>query len=474
MKVILRDYQVRAIQGLRAEFCKGNKRTILVLPTGGGKTTVAAEMIKGAVSKSNRVLFLAHRTELIDQASARLDTYEIDHGIIQSGTLRAKPTAQVQVASIQTLVNRQLPPADLVIVDESHRARSESYLKILCQYPEAAVIGLTATPIRLDGKGLGDLFSAMVEAATVEELIASGVLIPPRVFVPSAPDLAGIKTTAGDYNQGQLADVMDKPHLVGDIIEHWLDLAQGRQTVVFAASVEHSLHLRDAFRKEGVSAEHIDGCTNKHERKRILDDLANGRIQVVTNMGVLTEGWDCPSCSCGVLARPTKSLGLYLQEVGRIMRCAPGKTDAILLDHAGCTFEHGVASESREWELTPSKKKKPSAPSIKNCPMCYAVTASMAIRCPECGYVWETLRSEGHNEIAQIDGRLEEYDPEKHRKQHWLGKFFPKDPKHPTAQEKQRLYDYLANKAKQKDYAKGWIAHKYREVMGVWPRGLAS
>lgn len=497
MAVKLRPYQEEALVGIRAEIFKGHKRIVLVIATGGGKTTVAAELIKGAVAKSNPVLFLAHRTELIDQASARLDTYDIDHGIIQAGTLRAKPRALVQVASVQTLGNRSLPPATMIIVDEGHRTLGKSYLKILAAYPDALVLLLTATPIRLDGRGLGDVCTAMVEPVTVRELIDQGTLIEPRVFVPSKPDLSKVKIDKGDYHQGQLAALMDTPHLVGDVVGTWREKAAGRPTVVFASSVEHSMHLRDAFKEAGVRAEHIDGNTNKAMRKSVIQLLNTGMVEVVCNVGVLTEGWDYPPLSCVVLARPTKSLSLYLQMIGRGSRPSPetGKTDFLVLDHAGCTFEHGLMGDVREWTLDPKKKKKPAAPSIKNCPSCFAVCASGTMQCPECGYTWDKPKEATRSNLPETrDGRLVEFGKkfcpqcdaddveeaatvcmwcghvfEVKKKPHWLDRFKPAEGEEWTEERKRALFDYLCDYGMRKGYKAGYVGIQYKNLVGKWP-----
>jgi superfamily II DNA or RNA helicase len=230
------------------------------------------------------------------------------------------------------------PPADLVVVDEAHHVLAQSYKRILEIYPRAIVLGLTATPCRGDGRGLGNAFDVLIEAASVGDLVEQKYLVPTVVYAPVRPDLTGIQVKRGDYVEEQLAARMNTAQLVGDIVEHWHRLAGPRRTVVFATGVGHSRHIRDEFRRAGVLAEHLDGSTPTDERDRILAQLAAGQIDVVTNAMVLTEGWDSPSVSCLVLARPTKSLGLYRQMVGRVLRPAPGKTDALILDHADpCT-----------------------------------------------------------------------------------------------------------------------------------------
>ena len=212
-------------------------------------------------------------------------------------------------------------------------------------YPDARIIGLTATPCRMDGRGLGNVFQELVQCPDVAELTRMGFLVPAKVFAPVRPNLKGVRVRAGDYVEGDLAQRVNTNKLVGDIAQHWFRLGERRKTVVFAVNVAHSLHIRDEFRKAGVLAEHLDGTTPREHRKRILKELATGKINLISNVGVLGEGWDCPEVSCAILARPTKSLGLFRQMIGRILRPAPGKTDAIVLDHAGGVFAHGLPDD---------------------------------------------------------------------------------------------------------------------------------
>jgi DNA repair protein RadD len=312
-------FQSAVIGRIWAAIEAGQRRILLVSPTGSGKTVIAGDIVANAATRGQRVLFLVHRRELTKQAARKLHAVGVDHGIIQAG-FPPRLGERVQVASVQTLHARavrtatiEMPEADIVFVDEAHHVRARTYRRILEAYPNAIVIGLTATPCRGDGRGLGNAFDVMVECPQTAELIAGGYLVKPRIYAPSQPDLRGVRVERGDFVESQLAARVNTNHLVGDIIEHWHKLAERRRTVVFACGVAHSIHLRDEFRRSGVLAEHIDASTPVDERDAILAGLDKGTVEVICNAMVLTEGWDQPSASCLVLARPTKSLGLYLQ-----------------------------------------------------------------------------------------------------------------------------------------------------------------
>ena len=448
----LRPYQERGIAAVRAEIARGVRRVLMVLPTGGGKTVVAASIIAGAVRKSKRALFLAHRRELIDQCYGKLLASGLSRehlGTILAGDPRARPHAPVQVASVQTLVGRRHPPADLIFVDEAHHTTARTYERILESYPGAVVVGLTATPCRGDGRGLGDAFGALVQVAQFGDLAAEGFLIVPTVYSTRHPvDLSAVKSTAGDYNLHDLDEALNRRELVGDIVAHWQEHAAGRTTVVFAASVGHSRAIVEQFVEAGVRAEHLDGTTDDDERAAILARLATGETTVVANFGVLTEGWDLPRCKCVVLARPTKSKGLYLQMAGRGLR-PDGDTPALLLDHAGCVLAHGFPQDDQEWSLE-SKKKRPGAAPVKTCPSCYAALPTGTLVCPECGHVFESPPRE---EIETVDGALVQVVP----------------PSTLPVAVRRAWYEATVATAASRGWKVGAARHRYREKFGAWP-----
>lgn len=468
----LRPYQIEVIQKCRDAFASGIRRILLVAPTGAGKTVLSAEMVKTAIEKNRRVLFMVHRRELLGQAASKLHAIGIDAGTIAAG-FEPRPMQMVQVASISTLHARamrsakiNLPQADLVIVDEAHHSTAKTWHSIMDAYPQAAIVGLTATPCRGDGRGLGTIFETLVECPDVSELVRLGYLTGTRVYAPGAPDLTGVKITAGDYNEKGLAAVMNQDQLVGDVVLHWQHHAEGRKTLVYAVDVAHSMHIRDEFCHAGISAGHIDGTTPPEERDAILSQLRRGTLDVVSNCQVLTEGFDCPDVGCVVLARPTKSFGLYRQIVGRGLRPSPEKADnlCIVIDHAGATLEHGFVDEPVEWTLDEDKRAASKT---------VAKAAEQRVRklvdCPECGSVrWQGRpcscgwRPPGHGEGKPfMDGDLVEIDRN--------GNVRKAGAKKAAGFEPESFYRQVLGYSRERGYSDGWAAHKYREKFGQWP-----
>ena len=391
----LRDYQINDIAKIDAALDAGVK-ALYVLPTGAGKTVVAANIIEKSAEAGQRVLVITHRREILKQTSLKL---LVEHGLIQAG-LNVDLEYKVQVASIQTLWARcmrtgkvPLPAADLIIIDEAHHCAARTWKKILDEYPNARLIGLTATPCRADGRGLGNFFDQIVEGPQIPELIARGYLVPTVYYAPanSQPNLKGIKTVAGDYAKHQLSARMNRDDLVGDIVTNWHKFGERRKTLVFCVDVKHSVHVCEEFIKSGVKAEHVDGSTLKLERDAIIGRLLSGETEVVTNCMVFTEGFDPPAVGTIVLARPTKQLGLFRQMAGRGLRPAPDKPNLILIDHSGAVFRHGLLEDPIHWTLDISKKADNPTHAKRD-----QQAISRLVECSQCGALRKGGEACGH------------------------------------------------------------------------------
>lgn len=403
-----------------------------------GKTTIFSYVTHSAVAKDRTVFLLCHRAELVKQIAATLARFETQHQIIAPGPIiRQAQVAQFKahgrtyvhrdarayVASVQTLVKRlddpALPVPDIIVVDECHHLIQDStWGRIVERYPQAKILPVTATPIRLDGKGLGvgagGFADDMIMGPTMRELIDGGYLSPYRIFAPpNLLDLKGVRTRAGDYAKDQLAEAVDKPKITGDLVEHYQRLAAGRRAIVFCVSVSHAQHVADAFQAAGVAAEVLDGSQDAGERDARIKRFESGETLVLTSCDIVSEGFDLPAIEVAILARPTQSLSLYLQQVGRALRVFPGKAEAIILDHVGAVITHGLPDEDREWSLDGVKRGKretpandngePGVASVSTCPKCYTVHLP-APECPTCGHVYPVRE----RKIETTDGQLQE------------------------------------------------------------------
>jgi superfamily II DNA or RNA helicase len=446
----LRPYQIAAIDRLRQAFAAGHKRVVLQLCTGAGKTVVAAEMIRNSVAKGKRCLFICDRIELIEQTSRRFDAEGIPHGVIQGQHERWQPHQPVQVCSIQTLARRRrFPEVHFMVWDECHSQYSAGN-KIMETWNNVPMVGLSATPW---SKGLGKHWQHLIVGATTSDLIEQGYLVPFTVYGPPGPDLSNVHTVAGEYHQGELGQAADKPRLIADIVRTWLMRGEDRQTICFATNIAHSKHIVAEFVGHGIRAEHIDAYSDTDDRRATLDRFRRGETRIVSSVDILSKGFDEPSASCMIAARPTKSLILHVQQVGRCLRPAPGKQSAIILDHAGNTERLGFVSDPLPDTLDDGKHKESSQrkvedrpePLPKTCPKCHFMRPAKVHVCPACGH-----KPERQNKVVVEAGELV--------------KFAKAD----TATKKQ-WYAMLLYNARKHGWRDGAADHAYRAKFGVWP-----
>lgn len=449
MKNNLRQYQVDCISHLRQSIAKGHKHIVLQMATGAGKTTVASEMIRLANMKGKKCLFLADRIELVEQTSKRFDYEGLPHGIIMADHPRYEPHSPNQICSPQTLARRKIPQADVVIIDECHVVYGV-HKKMMAALPDAVFIGLSATPFT---KGLGKLYSDLVVGATTIDLTNKGYLVATKVFAPSKPDLTKLRMIGGDYDEKELFARVNKPKLIADVVDTWIKLGENRPTIGFGVNVIHSQAICHEFRNRGIRAEHIDSYMPKAERERKVSDFKSGYIRILFNVGILDKGFDYPEASCLIMARPTKSLMLYIQQAGRVLRTHESKMDAIILDHAANTEQHGFVTDDLPQELDNGAKQKKEVSKKKAdvsiCQSCAFVKPPKTFKCPLCGFA-PIKKDTG---VITEKGELVE-----------VGRT--------TTQDKQKTYSELLYIEVFKPYKKGFAANMYRNKYGVWPKGL--
>lgn len=474
----LRPYQALNKAQIRQAF-RHARRVMYQAGTGSGKTVTAADIVRSAVDKGTVVWFIAHRRELIEQAHRTFHECGIQAGIIMAGH-RYNPSATVQVCSIDTLRERLLKndrllvvhPPQMIVIDEAHRSLSPSYLNLLDKYPNAFLLGLSATPVRSDGRGLGHVYDQMVQSPPVAELIEQGWLVQPRYFTGATADMQGVKLHDYDYAAGEREARMNNAQLRGDVVEQWLRHGDNRKTIVFASGVKHSLALRDDFEAAGVPAMHIDGNTLNSERMELIEEFRRSdKYKILCNCMIVTEGFDVPEVGCVTIACPTKIISKYLQMGGRCLRPEEGKTDCIILDHGDNVQRHGFLEDPVPWELDESGRiteriavEREKMQKIFTCTEC-GCEFSGQIRCPECG---TRLKVVGQHELITTAEELIEVT------RGAAGAKAADKQKTYTMDQKRNFYQQVLGYARgmnprKKKYADGWVAHTYRAKFGVWP-----
>lgn len=473
----LRQYQSSIIEAIRDAYRQGFRKILVQLPTGGGKSVIFSKVISSADEKRKETLFLVHRRELVKQASQHMTNESVDHGIIMSGEL-VDLSHHTQMASIQTLWARavkrakiNLPRSDMLVIDEAHHCTSKTYEHLLNFYNESFVAGVTATPTSKTGKGLGAHFDCLILArdhgASVRELMDAGHLAEAAYMVPSIPDLESIPSRGGDWVEEQLGVVMMDAKLVGGIVDHYKEYALNRKMVAFAVNVAHSRAIVNMFNASGISAAHVDGKTHLEERDQIVSDFSAGKYKILSNCEVFTEGVDMPDVDGVILARPTKSIRLYLQMGGRGLRPKSDGGDCLIMDHTGNVLRHGPLDEEHEWSLDENetlyerdaKKKDPDEKKEAKdfvCGNCGFIFRKQDI-CPKCG----TPLSHHAEDVETARGKLVGLPKVKKPKK-----------KEASVEEKQAWYSMFLLHAAEKGYLEGWAYYKFQDKFKQSPERL--
>ena len=410
----LRDYQVDAVDRIRAAYADA-RRVLYVLPTGGGKRIVFSHILASAASRGKRVLVLCHRQEIFEQAEVSLALADVEYGKIAPGC--GETAAPVQIAMVATLaqskrLERWAGRFDFVVVDETHHAVSPTWARVLASQPGAKVLGVTATPERLDGRGLAEQFDTLVIGPSTADLIRTKWLAPPVVFEPIAggPDMSGARIRAGDYAiEDQRAAVGSV--VIGAAVDEYARICPGVPSVAFCVDVAHSQAVAQRFREAGWRATHLDGETAASARRNAIAGLGNGGLDVICNCGLISEGVDVLSIGAAILLRPTASLALYLQQVGRALRPAPGKERALILDFSGNCARHGLPDEPRTWSLDSKpvkQRERGDGPRVRRCKACGALNRASAHSCISCDADLRTPKERREVEIALRQARERE------------------------------------------------------------------
>ena len=401
----LRPHQERALEALRQSLATGHRRPMLQAPTGAGKTLLAAHIIQRARDKGKRVAFTVPGLSLIDQTVAAFEAESIHCiGVVQGIHERTDREQPVQVCSVQTIARRKRPDVDLVIVDEAHQLHKEIF-RWMADCPEIPFIGLSATPW---SRGLGKYYDDVLIAATTKDLIEQGYLSKFKVFVPSEPNLEGVRTVAGDFHESELAEAVDKPALVGDVIQTWLARGANRPTLCYGVVRAHAEHLQQRFLEAGVAAEYIDCFTDRLDRERIFDRFRAGATKVICNVATLATGIDLPMVACIIDARPTKSEIRFVQTIGRGLRTFPGKDHLLVFDHAGNHLRLGLVTDVHHARLDVGERRRAiteaterAKPLPRLCQDCSAVLPQSATDLPN---AWNA--QEVRTEIEHRDGEV--------------------------------------------------------------------
>jgi DNA repair protein RadD len=468
-QIVLRDYQLQLLADLRTAL-RTHRRVCAVMPTGAGKGQTIGAIARGAAGKGRRVLVLAHRAELIEQLSATVRAWGLEPDLIAPGyQLQGR---QVAVGSVQTVVRRlaQLPAPDVIIQDEAHHlVAGNVWGQIINAWPGAHLIGKTATPERLDGKGLGveagGFFEALVLGPSAAWLVEQGWLARPRVFSWPGARNSKLHRRMGDFDLEEAARAFGGRAAIGDAVSHYRRRLHPATAICFCCTIQHAEQMATAFRADGIRAAAVSGGTPAEERRRLIAGLGTGEVEVLTSCMIISEGTDIPSVGGAILMRPTASLSLYLQMVGRALRPAPGKREAVILDHVGNAHRLGLPTDEREWNLAGRRKREGVSIPIKDCPLCFCSCPSAAQQCPDCGHLFlSEERDEQRRGLQQLEGELVEIVAGAHR---------PRPRQQPQPRRRSpsagcRTFEQLQKREQERGYKPGWAKH----VWAARQRGL--
>ena len=470
-KIQLRDYQERILNGIYSYRDRQINRAVMFAPTGAGKTAMSCKMIEDYTLAGKPSLFIVRQEPLIPQTVTTLERFGLSCGVLKAG-YAPDPSQLIQVATVQTLNRRQFPPADLVVLDEAHGACAAQYDAVFDRYREALIVGPTATPFRLSKReSLADRFETIVGELQTIDLIERGYLVPITVKAKAPPDLRKVRTRLGEFRQDDLAIAMNTPEMVGNLVEQYQQHTPGERAIAFCVNRAHSQAVAHAFNAAGIPAEYIDGETPADERQAMYKRLRNEETLVLSSVNVLSEGFDEPSVTVGLMARPTKSQGLYMQQVGRILRLSPetGKTRAVLLDQAGNVFRFRLPTDRIEIALEPAIEKEPGEAPVKTCPECETVIHASLMTCPHCGHEFEAAEKASapvqmeevtNLTMAKVDlARLLTVQHEYGLKKGWVVHTYLREHSNVSLAEFELLAEAL-------DYNKKWAYHQYCDRYG--------
>ena len=457
----LRDYQRDGLDSLREGIKQGHRAQLLYAPTGAGKTEIAIALMEYSRRMGRRSAMIMDRIVLCNQTSTRLDSYGIEHGVLQASHWRYRPAERIQVCSAQTLEKRKsFPGLDLLIVDEAHQIRKAT-AKFIDAHPTIKVIGLSATPFT---KGLGNVFTNVVNTVTTKDLVDTGMLVPLKVFIAREIDMSGAKKIAGEWSDAEATERGIK--ITGDVVNEWIKKTHeiygcARKTIVFAASVAHGADLASKFNEAGYNFVPISYMDTDEYKKEVFEDFAkpDTRINGLIAVDILTKGFDVPDVCIGISARPfSKSLSSHIQQMGRVMRMHPSKDFAVWIDHGGnyVRFREDWDSIYAEGagDLDDGREKPKKEPTVKE---------KDAAKCPRCGSIW------GNSDICSHCGFKRERRGNIIEK---VGELVELEGKTVGKADKQTFYSELLYMVKNRGYKEGWAAWKYKEKFGVFPRAL--